>query len=194
MLEGRDSLRTVLKLLAFVLPLGLDSFAVAAAIGATRVTAWRERLRISLIFVIFEAGMPLIGLGLGSTLARGIGQVADYLAAAAVIAIGAWMLCTGDGNEEQQLSRIAGVRGLALIALGISISLDELAIGFTIGLVELPITAVVAAIALQALIATQLGLAIGTRISERLRERAEQMAGIALILLGAYLITGQLAH
>jgi hypothetical protein len=28
----------VLKLLAFVLPLGLDSFAVAAAIGATQVT------------------------------------------------------------------------------------------------------------------------------------------------------------
>jgi manganese efflux pump family protein len=51
----------VLKLLAFVLPLGLDSFAVAAAIGAARPAGWRARLRISVIFVVFEAGMPLIG-------------------------------------------------------------------------------------------------------------------------------------
>jgi putative Mn2+ efflux pump MntP len=50
----------VLKLLAFVLPLGLDSFAVAAAIGAVRQTTARQRLRISLVFVIFEGGMPLI--------------------------------------------------------------------------------------------------------------------------------------
>ena len=82
----------MLKLLAFVLPLGLDSFAVAAAIGAMQATTVRQRLRISLVFVIFEGGMPLIGLGLGSALARGIGQVADYLAGAAVITIGAWML------------------------------------------------------------------------------------------------------
>ena len=51
------------KLLAFVLPLGLDSFAVAAAVGAAQVTTAGQRLRISLIFVIFEGGMPLIGLG-----------------------------------------------------------------------------------------------------------------------------------
>lgn len=38
-----------------------------------------------------------------------------------------------------------------------------------------------------------LGLAIGARIGERWRERAEQAAGAALILLGAYLITEQLA-
>jgi putative Mn2+ efflux pump MntP len=183
----------VLKLLAFVLPLGLDSFAVAAAIGASQaITVW-QRLRISLIFVIFEGGMPLIGLGLGAALARGIGQVADYLAGTAVIAIGAWMLLAGEDDEERA-ARVITSRGLALIALGISISLDELAIGFTIGLAHLPVSTVIVAIALQAFIAAQLGLAIGAKIGERWRERAEQVAGIALILLGAYLITEQLVQ
>jgi putative Mn2+ efflux pump MntP len=60
----------VLKLLAFVLPLGLDSFAVAAAIGAVQKITVCQRLRISLVFVAFEGGMQLIGLGLGSALAR----------------------------------------------------------------------------------------------------------------------------
>jgi putative Mn2+ efflux pump MntP len=178
----------VLRLLAFVLPLGLDSFAVAAAIGASQAITVRQRLRISLVCVIFEGGMPLIGLGLGAALARGIGQVADYLAGAAVIAIGAWILLAGDKDDEEKAARIITSRGLALIALGLSISLDELAIGFTIGLAHLHVSTVIAAIALQAFIAAQLGLAIGAKIGERWRERAEQAAGIALILLGVYLI------
>ena len=182
------------KLLAFVLPLGLDSFAVAAAIGAIRATTVPERLRITLIFVLFEGGMPLIGLGLGSALARGIGHVANYVAAAAVIAIGAWMLLAGEKDEEDRAGRVLTSTGLALIALGLSISLDELAIGFSIGLARLPVAAVILAIALQALVAAQLGLAIGARIGERWRERAGQIAGIALILLGAYLITEQAVH
>jgi manganese efflux pump family protein len=184
----------VLKLLAFVLPLGLDSFAVAAAIGAMQVTTGWQRLRISLVFAIFEGGMPLIGLGLGTALAHGIGQVADYLAGAAVIAIGAWMLLAADKDEDKKASRLTSSRGLALIGIGISISLDELAIGFTIGLARLPVTAVIVAVALQAFLAAQLGLAVGAQIGERWRERAEQAAGIALILLGAYLVTEQLVQ
>jgi putative Mn2+ efflux pump MntP len=185
----------VLKLLAFVLPLGLDSLAVAAAIGATTITTWRQRLRITAVFVLFEGGMPLIGLGLGSALAHGIGQVADYAAAGAVIAIGAWMLLAGHGeDEEDRASRIVASRGIALLALGISISLDELAIGFSVGLAHLPVIAVVVAIALQAFIAAQLGLTMGARISKSLRERAEQAAGVALILLGAYLLAEQVTR
>jgi putative Mn2+ efflux pump MntP len=182
----------MLKLLAFVLPLGLDSFAVAAALGASQVSTVWQRLRISLVFVIFEGGMPLIGLALGSALARGIGHIADYLAAAAVIGIGVWMVLAGDEDEEDKAGRIMTSRGLALVGLGISISLDELAIGFGIGLERLPVGAVIAAIALQAFVAAQLGLAIGAKIAERWRERAERAAGIALILLGAYLIAQQL--
>ena len=182
----------MLKLLAFVLPLGLDSFAVAAALGASQVTTAWQRLRISLVFVIFEGGMPLIGLVAGSVLARGIGRIADYVAAAAVIGIGIWMLRSDNEDEEDQAGRIMTSSGLALVGLGISISLDELAIGFSIGLVRLPVSTVIVAIALQAFVAAQLGLALGAKIAERWRERAERAAGIALILLGAYLIAQQL--
>jgi manganese efflux pump family protein len=182
----------VLKLLAFVLPLGLDSFAVAAAIGAARPVTAGQRLRISMIFVAFEAGMPLIGLTLGSSLARAIGDIADYVAAAAVIGVGAWMLAHRDDDDEQAAGRLLATRGTAVIALGVSISLDELAIGFSLGLVRLPLIPVIIAIGVQALLAAQLGLSLGARISEHLRERAEQVAGVALILLGGILIAERL--
>ena len=62
----------VAKLIALVFPLGLDTFAVAAALGTIGVSPAR-RLRISLLFTAFEAGMPLIGLALGAPLGHAIG-------------------------------------------------------------------------------------------------------------------------
>jgi manganese efflux pump family protein len=176
------------KLLAFVLPLGLDSFAVAAAIGAAGVTGWLARVRISVIFVIFEAGMPLIGLAAGGGLARVIGATADYVAAVALIGLGLWMLISARDDDDEAAARLAGPGGLTMIALGLSISLDELAIGFSLGLARLPVGPVIAAIGLQAVVASQLGLALGGVISERFREHAEQVAGLALVALGGYLV------
>lgn len=180
------------RLLAFILPLGVDSFAVAAAIGASVKTSARQRLRITVIFTVFEAGMPLAGIALGGVLARSIGQVANYLAAAAVIVIGGWMLLASGQDDEEKAARLASSHGLALFGLGISISMDELAIGFSLGLVRLPLLAVIIAIGAQAILAAQLGLAFGSTISEHLRERAERLAGVALILLGGFLLAEQL--
>lgn len=182
----------MLKLLAFVLPLGLDSFAIAAALGTASLPA-RQRWRISAIFVVFEAGMPLIGLAAGAPLARAIGGAADYLAAAALLAVGAWMLLSSD-DEAGKAGRLLSTKGVAVISLGLAISTDELAIGFSLGLALLPVTAVIAAIAIQALLASQAGLALGHRVGERWREAAGRAAGAALAALAVFLIVGKLLH
>ena len=183
----------MLKLLAFVLPLGLDSFAIAAALGTVALSA-RQRWRISALFVLFEAGMPLIGLALGAPLAHAIGGIADYLAAAALLAVGAWMLLADDDSETGKARDLLSKRGIGVITLGLAISIDELAIGFSLGLTRLPVTAVISAIAIQALLASQIGLAIGGRVGERWRERAERVAGGALAALGVVLIVDKLLH
>jgi manganese efflux pump family protein len=183
----------VLKLVAFVLPLGLDSFAVAAALGTLSLAA-RQRLRISVIFVVFEAGMPLIGLAVGAPLARAVHSAADYLAAAALLSVGVWMLLPDDGGEQGRAERLVSARGIAVISLGLAISTDELAIGFSLGLARLPVAAVIAAIAVQALLASQIGLALGHRIGERWREAAERVAGAALAALAIFLIVGKLLN
>lgn len=183
----------IATLLAFVLPLGLDSFAVAAAIGASGRLSTRARWRIVALFVVFEAGMPLIGLGLGAPLARVIGNTADYVAAAAVVGIGVWMLARDDSGEEQdKAARLVSAHGTALIALGVSISLDELAIGFSLGLTHLPPIPVVVAVGVQTFAVAQLGMYLGSRIGERYREGAERLAGIVLIALGLFVAAQRL--
>jgi putative Mn2+ efflux pump MntP len=185
--EVPGRITTVLALLAFVLPLGLDSFAVSAALGARRPTA-AQRWRLSALFASFEAGMPLIGLALGAPIAHLIGSAADFIAAAVLFAVGTWMLLGNEADEDQTAERILTTHGWAVVGIGISISVDELAIGFTLGLTHLPIVAVIIAIAVQAIVASQLGLALGARIGEAWRERAEQAAAVLLVLLGLVLV------
>jgi putative Mn2+ efflux pump MntP len=182
----------MLRLIAFVLPLGLDSFAVAAALGAACVPAHRPRLRISVLFMAFEAGMPLVGLAVGAPLARAIGATADYLAAAAVVGTGVWMLVAEDSDDEERANRLVGARGLAVVGLGVGISMDELAIGFSFGLTGVSPPAAIVAIAVQALVASQLGLHLGARVAERFREAAERLAGAALVALGLFLLAQRL--
>jgi putative Mn2+ efflux pump MntP len=150
----------IAKLIALVLPLGVDTFAVAAAAGMLGTTAGRCR-RVSALFTSFEAAMPLIGLALGAPLGHAVGSAADYIAIGVLLAFGVYTLLGPEQREEQTLSEVADVRGCGALLLGLSISLDELAIGFTIGVLRLPAGLVIVPIALQAFIATQLGLRLG---------------------------------
>lgn len=181
----------IAKLIALVLPLGFDTFAVAAALGMIGTTSatW---LRVSVLFTTFEAGMPLIGLALGAPLGHAIGQAADYLAIAVLLAFGLYTLLSREERDEQQLAELAQARGPRALLLGVSISLDELAIGFTLGLLRLPVTLTIGLIALQTFIVTQLGLRLGNRLSEQLREGAERLAGLALTGLAIVLLAEKL--
>jgi putative Mn2+ efflux pump MntP len=105
-----------------------------------------------------------------------------------LLAFGLYMLLGSEADEQARLGRLTQMHGAGALLLGISISLDELAIGFTLGLLRLPAGLVIVLIALQAFILTQLGLRLGNRLSERVREGAERVAGLALTALGLVLL------
>lgn len=173
-----------LKLIAFILPLGLDTFGVALALGIAGLPR-RSQVRVATLFASFETAMPLIGVALGVPLGDAVGGTADYIAGALVIGLGAYMLVRDDDEELLSMTQ-RGVLGA--MALGLSISLDELAIGFSAGLLRLPILAMVLAIGAQAFILTLIGVRLGSRVGARWRESAERVAGVALITLGATLV------
>ena len=58
----------MLKLLAFTLPLCLDTFAVAFAVLGEMHLTRAQRIRVIVLFIAFEAGMPLVGMALGAPL------------------------------------------------------------------------------------------------------------------------------
>ncbi|HSZ40306.1 MAG TPA: manganese efflux pump [Trebonia sp.] len=58
----------MLKLLAFTLPLCLDTFAVSFAVLGEMHLTRSQRMRVIMLFIAFEAGMPLIGMAVGTPL------------------------------------------------------------------------------------------------------------------------------
>jgi hypothetical protein len=83
--------RSMVKLIALVLPLGLDTQGDSRALGMVGLPP-RQRPRISLLFTVFEGRMPLIGLALGAPVGRAIGTGADYVAIAALVGFGLYTL------------------------------------------------------------------------------------------------------
>jgi putative Mn2+ efflux pump MntP len=105
------------------------------------------------------------------------------------------MLRDGEGKDEGDRLLSMTQRGLyGALALGVSISLDELAIGFSAGLLRLPLVPLVIAIGAQTFIVTQAGMRLGARAGERWRESAERVAGAALIALGTILLVLRLTN
>ncbi len=198
----------LLSLFLAILPLAMDTFAIAAVVGGTsRLTGW-ARWRISAMFVIFEGGMPLVGLALGASVGHAIGDTADYLSGGLLIALAGYLRWADrdddddddDDGEVAKARRLSSARGLALVGLALSISLDEWAIGLGLGLGShqgqglVRPAVIIAAIAVQTLIVSQLGLSLGARVSNRLRERIEHLTSPGLACLGGYELTGTLMN
>jgi len=187
--------RQLLIAAGLLLPLGLDTFALAAALGMAGLER-RDRLRVTLVFTAFEAGMPIAGMLIGRAAGAFLGTWAGYGGIAFLFVAGLLLLKPGqnESDEAGRLRLLAHARGLAIVDLGLSISVDELTVGLSAGLLGLSIVLTVLWIAFQAFLAAQLGLRLGGRLGEEVRERAEWLAGVALILVAAVLLVLRLTR
>lgn len=198
--------RLILRLILFALPLGLDTFALSTVLGVTPMPR-RTRIRLALTFCAAEGLMPAVGLLLGLPLGNALGSASDYLAGALICALGVWMFVKERGeddddgklasdepdqDEAKKVVRAVNTTGWALLGLALSVSLDELAVGFSFGVLGFPLVPAVIVIAAQALLLSLTGQWIGRRAGERWGERAESLVGPALFLLGLWFILAQL--
>jgi len=189
-----------IRLLPLIFSLGLDTLALSIALGLAPLPP-RTRLRLALTFAAAEGLMPAVGLLIGRPLGEAIGGGAVYIAGALLIATGLWLLREAleeddddddAGGERGKILSAASAHGLPLVGIALSISLDELAMGFSFGVLRLPVVPALIAIALQALVVSLGGQWLGQRVGGALGERAEMAAGVVLCLLGVGFIGARL--
>src|SRR5437660_9356734 len=77
----------MLAILLVAVSVGLSNFAAAISLGIAGVDA-RTRLRVGLVFGVFESGMPVVGLLIGSHLATMLGEAGRWVGGALLIGVG----------------------------------------------------------------------------------------------------------
>lgn len=166
-------------------------------------------MRTAAAFATAEALMPLVGLLIGRAAGGLIGRWAALAGGLALVALAVWMMfltddddaAKDDGDEDEddrvggappagaaRRERSCGPPGLALVLAAVSVSLDELAAGFSMGMIGVPEALTIALVALQSFVFTLVGLRFGRRLGPYLGERAEKVAGAVLGLLGVWIV------
>lgn len=177
-------LANIAKLAGLVLSLGLDTFAVAIGLGLSGVGR-RDRIRYGVSFALAEGIMPLVGFLVGQVVANVVSAVASYVAIALLLGVGLYILWESMHEEEREFEAATVPR---LLTLALSVSMDELAVGFSLGLLRIPVLVAAALIAAQAFLLTWIGISFGKALGEVLAERAELLSGIVLSLLALLLL------
>jgi putative Mn2+ efflux pump MntP len=173
------------RLLAIVLSLGLDTFAVSVGLGLGGAIPLRRRLTLAMAFGLAEAAMPLIGVLAGLALGRIIGEWGNVVAGLVLVALGVHMLREGETGQ-------GSLPGGNLFVAALSISVDEVAAGLSLGALGLPVGLTSLLVGAQAFALTLLGVAIGRAVGERIREGAERLGAVVLLGLGVLVLVQEL--
>jgi putative Mn2+ efflux pump MntP len=179
----------VLALILVALSLGMSNFAAAIGIGISGTSA-RTRLRVGIIFGLFEAGMPIAGLALGRGLARTLGSSAHWISASLLIATGAWTLIQAIRSNPHPAPAADGQRTGRLIVTGLAISTDNLAVGFALGTYHVSLVVAAAIIGGVSVALSLIGLELGAQIGAKAGRRGELLGGLVLIAVGAAIAAG----
>ena len=183
----------MLALLLVALSLGLSNFAAAVGIGVAGVDAG-TRLRVGLIFGLFEAGMPLLGLLLGHSLARALGDAAHWIGAALLIATGIYAVVQAIRSQASQHDKppaeAAQQRTGRLLVTGIALSIDNLAVGFALGAYHVNLAVAAITIGVVSVTLSLIGLDLGDRLGTNTGERGELLGGLVLITVGIAVASG----
>ena len=185
----------LLTLLLVAVSVGLDNFAAAIGIGIAGVDR-RLRLRIAVVFGLFEAGMPVIGLLIGRGLAGTLGDTAHIVGGVLLIAAGAQMgISTLRGDEDEgevTAARVGGASLGRLVLLAAGLSIDNLVIGFALGAQSVSLVVAVIVIGVVSVGLSLVGLELGARLGERVGQRSELIGATVLVLVGIALATSLL--
>jgi manganese efflux pump family protein len=179
MISADHDLRVFGKVLAVAFAVGLDVLALSVGVGVTGHSR-RASLRVGAAFATAEIAMQFIGYELGTGATRILGEVADDVSLGLLFLIGLLML--GKSFLELQETHFDASKGIGLLLVSLSISLDSLGVGIALPALAIPLVPLLITVSVTTIIFTLIGLAFGARLGERYERNAERAAGTVLML------------
>lgn len=196
-----------IELLVLSVALGTDLFSVAIPIGMQPMR-FRIILRAAVIFALFHIVLILSGYYIGHFLGAVVEDVGSTNLDYPILAMENWasilgaLVLTGLGIymiKENLVCPVADqtkthpLQGGALLLLATSVSIDALAAGFSLGMMDVDLVKLSFILGSVIFIIAILGLSLGRRAGRCMGKRAELLGGIVLILLGLHVLHSMLS-
>ena len=173
----------MIEIMLLAIALSMDAFAVSIGLGSKHnVKTLSLALLAGTYFGVFQAIMPLIGYLGGKGLLGWVEDYAPWVAFGLLLLIGSKMVYESfaEGIEED----IAKVTHRVMLLLAIATSIDAMAAGFALTLLEVSPVIACLLIGITTFLFSVLGVYIGDRSGTWLESKAELLGGIVLILIG----------
>jgi manganese efflux pump family protein len=169
----------MITLLLLGFALSLDSFRVSLGLGTLKLSRLRQ-LQIVIAFGVCDAVAPLIGLLIGKSLLEFVGPWVEHIGPLLLCAYGVYVIyiakrCAGTETGETDRWMVLG--------LPLSLSLDNLIAGTTLGMIGFPILLSVTIIGAMSSLFSLAGLRLGKTAINLLRFRADLIGGVVLIFI-----------
>lgn len=182
----------VWTLLVIAVSLAMDAFAVSVACGfSIHKLRVGHVVRIALFFGFFQGMMPVVGWLAGIGVRSFVQQAGHWIAFALLCAIGIKMLFESSSLNWQDKNE-GGVSVFMLIVLSFATSIDALVVGVSISLLNASIISAAFVIGIVTFVLSAAGVWIGDRLGHVREGLLEKIAGIALILIGIYILISHL--
>lgn len=171
----------MIEVIILAIALSMDAFAVSIGLGAKKNTPGLG-LKAGLFFGIFQALMPFIGYLGGKGVLGWVEAYAHWIAFGLLALIGAKMIYEGmqEGVEED----IAAITNKMMLFLAIATSIDAMAAGFSLTLLDANPYVACLVIGITTFAFSWAGVRIGERSGTWLESKAEIFGGTVLVLMG----------
>lgn len=174
----------VWKLFLLGIVIGSNNLAVAFSLGALNIRAFWWRIIV--VFGAFEFVIPLVGVFIGQQFSEFIADYASYIGGGILLIFGLFMVYKSFNSsledEEYLLKKIVSWTGVISLAAGLS--LDNLIVGFSIGLQNFSPITTASVIAISSVVFTFIGLNTGKYLKEHFKKSTDLFSAVLLILLG----------
>jgi putative Mn2+ efflux pump MntP len=164
--------------------LAMDAFAVSLAAGTSKTCRGpRPTFRLSFHFGLFQALMPVIGWYLGTRVAVLMGAVDHWIAFGLLAFVGVRMIRSGFDKRED-VKKPDPSKGWTLVTLSLATSIDALAVGLSLAMLEVSIWYPSVVIGVITAGLSVLGVRLGSKLGAVFGRRMEVVGGVILIGIG----------
>ena len=177
----------MIEVVILALALSMDAFAVSIGLGAKHASKTPAlAIQAGLYFGLFQGLMPLIGYLGGMEIFGWIEAYAPWIAFLLLFAVGSKMLYESfSGNLENSIEKdVVNITHKVMFVLAIATSIDALAAGFSLTVLDVNALVACAIIGVTTLIFSWVGVFVGAKSGTWLESKAELLGGIVLILIG----------